>query len=108
MSVKEANNLYDYFLIHISQLNIKPDNPDTVPFSPNGNNLTVSSTTLSEGINYPQYDQTPLRRSGHQLVTGEEATLKRLQNLYKTVYYFRAVSCFLLSSYGHNFMYYIV
>ncbi|CAH8496888.1 unnamed protein product [Schistosoma intercalatum] len=71
-------------------LNIKPDNSDTVPFSPNGNNLTVSSTTLSEGINYPQYDQTPLRRSGHQLVTGEEATLKRLQNLYKTVYYFRA------------------
>ncbi|CAH8475965.1 unnamed protein product [Schistosoma turkestanicum] len=72
-------------------LNIKPDNPDGASFSPNGNNLTVSSTTLSEGMNYyAQYDQTPLKRPGHQIITGEEATLKRLQTLYKTVYYFRA------------------
>ncbi|KAH8861046.1 Protein polybromo-1 [Schistosoma japonicum] len=71
-------------------LSIKPDNPETASYSPSGNNQTVPSTTVAEGITYSQYDQTPLRRPGRQVVTGEEATVKRLQNLYKAVYYFRA------------------
>ncbi|CAH8508587.1 unnamed protein product [Heterobilharzia americana] len=68
-------------------LSIKPDNPETAPYSPGAN---ASSTSVSEGTHFLQYDQTPLRRPGRRIFTPEEASIKRLQNLYKAVYYFRA------------------
>nr|CAH8840900.1 unnamed protein product [Trichobilharzia regenti] len=68
-------------------LSIKPDSTEAAPFSPNG---SVSSTAVSESTNLAQYDQTPLKRIGRRLFSAEEATAKRLQSLYKAVYYFRA------------------
>ncbi|VDQ03265.1 unnamed protein product [Trichobilharzia regenti] len=72
-------------------LSIKPDSTEAAPFSPNG---SVSSTAVSESTNLAQYDQTPLKRIGRRLFSAEEATAKRLQSLYKAVYYFRAYSTY--------------